>query len=144
MAAIMGELRPWFTPEAVADMQREAPDLQGLVATGEHDAVLGFLLWHHEGSECEVKWIAVSPSFHRQGVGRRLIDGLVERAQGCGVMHVHVATVAPTVAYEPYARTRRFYESCGFRLAAVEPGGWPDGTDKGTYVMELRRLPPRP
>jgi ribosomal protein S18 acetylase RimI-like enzyme len=140
MASIMTALRPWFTPEAVVEMQGEALELDGLVAVDSETELMGFVLWQARQTGWELKWIGVAPAHHRRGLGRQLVDALMDRMRASRATRLMVATVAPSVDYEPYARTRAFYEGLGFALTQVEPSGWPDGTDKGTYVLEVPRL----
>ena len=118
MAALMKTLPEWFTPEAVHDLRQGAAKLPGLVATDSAGEVAGFLLWEPQGSEWQIRWIAVAKGRHRQGIGKLLMTRALELARLGVVRRVRVATVAPTVDYEPYARTRAFYEAFGFSLEA--------------------------
>ena len=145
MAALMESLPEWFTAEAVGEVRKAGATMPGLVALDRAGTLIGFLLWQPRQSECEITWIAVRRDRHRQGVGRTLMARMLELVQKAGVKHVRVATVAPTVEYEPYARTRAFYEARGFTLQEIKPGGWPDGTDRADYVLELaEQVPGRP
>jgi ribosomal protein S18 acetylase RimI-like enzyme len=78
----------------------------------------------------ELTWIGVRPDFQRKGIGRRLVEAIEQELSRKGVKTLEVSTVAPTVNYEPYARTRRFYHGIGFRDVRVEPKGFPSGDDK--------------
>ena len=139
LAAIMRALPEWFTAEAVEEFSATAKGWHGLVAVEDDEVRVGFLLWQRQQEVCEIKWIAVARDRQRRGIGRTLIARLVELAQATGVARLEVATVAATVEYEPYARTRAFYQACGFKLESVEPHGWPDGTDKAVYVLDMQR-----
>lgn len=138
MAELMESLPEWFTKDAVEEVRGLCPASPGLVGVDEAGATAGFLLWERRGEECEIKWIAVARERHRQGIGRMLVARLLELMAAIGLHRICAATVAPTVEYDPYARTRAFYEACGFRLETVEAHGWPDGTDKALYVLEQR------
>ena len=138
MVALMESLPDWFTAEAVQKVRTVDAALPGLVAIDE-GAVVGFLLCELRETDCEIKWIAVAPSRQRQGIGKMLVARLLELMRESGAVLLRVATVAPTVDYEPYARTRAFYEACGFTLRHITPHGWPDGTDRADYVLELNR-----
>ena len=136
IVAIVESLPKWFTADAVQKVRTIDAHLPGLVALDE-DAVVGFLLWEQRETDCGIKWIAVAPNRHRQGIGRMLVTRLVELMRAAAVTQVRVETLAPTIEYEPYARTRAFYEACGFTLRKIEPRGWPDGSDRAEYVLEL-------
>ena len=137
MAALADSLKEWFTPDVPAKVRAEAESSPGLVALDDDGALVGFLIWEQKPDEYEIEWIAVARERHRQGIGRLLVSRLVALMRDAGVMRLRVDTVAPNVEYEPYARTRSFYQACCFKLESTEPAGWPDGTDKGTYVMVL-------
>ena len=138
MTALMVSLWEWFTPEAGEEVRAEDARLPGLLALNEDEQVVGFVLWEQRVDECEVKWIAVAREHHGQGIGKMLMAAVADRARETGASRLRVATVAPTVQYEPYARTRAFYEACGFELERTQAHGWPDGTDRGDYVLRLR------
>lgn len=138
MTAIMEALPEWFTPQAVERVRAEDCRLPGLVAADEDGNIVGFVLWEEKPDEWEIAWVAVAREHHGRGIGRTLLAAMLDRARQAGIACLRVATVAPTVAYEPYARTRAFYERCGFRLESMQKRGWPDGTDRGDYVLQLR------
>jgi len=137
MAALIASLPEWFTPQAVAQVCAEAAVQKGLVATDDAGALVGFILWDEEANQIEIKWTAVAPDRHRQGIGTALMTRFLGRAREAGAHRVRVATVAPTEDYEPYARTRAFYEAFGFAIQEIKPAGWPDGTDRADYVLDL-------
>jgi ribosomal protein S18 acetylase RimI-like enzyme len=137
MAAVMEGLPEWFTAEAVETVRAVAATLPGIAAVDEAGGVMGFVLWEQRPGECEICWIAVAKERHRQGIGKMLMTQMLALAREGGVERVRVATVAPTEDYEPYARTRAFYEAFGFVIQKMTPAGWPDGTDRADYVLEL-------
>ena len=137
LAALMEGLPEWFTAEAVETVRAVAGALPGIAAVDEAGAVVGFVLWEQRPGEWEICWIAVDKVRHRQGIGRLLMTRMLALAQEAGVGRIRVATVAPTEDYEPYARTRAFYEAFGFAIQEIKPAGWPDGTDRADYVLDL-------
>jgi GNAT superfamily N-acetyltransferase len=82
--------------------------------------LVGFALGLASGDEYVIKWLAVARERHRHGVGKLLIGRLIETARSSSLKRLVVDTLAATHDYEPYARTRAFYEACGFTLERIE------------------------
>ena len=77
---------------------REGEQVQGVcLVTDEGDGVL------------ELKNIAVAPAFQRQGIGRAMIEALVQRYRGSYRMLQAGTGEVPS--------TMGFYQSCGFTLS---------------------------
>ncbi|HEV2594810.1 MAG TPA: GNAT family N-acetyltransferase [Sphingomicrobium sp.] len=51
---------------------------------------VGFSLFRTVGDESELLLLGVLPSFHRRGVGRRLLEDFLERARNEAVARVHL------------------------------------------------------
>jgi ribosomal protein S18 acetylase RimI-like enzyme len=137
VADLTKSLTEWFTPDCPEEVREFSKRLPGLVAIDEAGEIAGYVLWHEGREEWEVHYLAVARELHRQGVGRKLIEHLLTLSREKGARWLRVGTVAPTEDYEPYARTRAFYESLGFTLQSMEPSGWEDGTDRADYIMEI-------
>ena len=136
MIALIASLPEWFTPDDLATA-REVGGPPGVVAVDEAGAIVGLLEWEGRPDEWEICWIAVARERHRQGLGRRMLAWMLERAAAADAQRIRVQTVADTTDYEPYVPTRAFYVANEFRLVSVEPNGWPDGMDKAVYVLRL-------
>ena len=136
MTALIASLPEWFTPDEVETV-RAAVGPPGVVAVSQSGEIVGFLVWEERPDEWEICWIAVARELHRHGVGRRMLAWMLERTRRARVRRIRVQTVAATTVYEPYERTRAFYESLGFLLDSIQPQGWPDGTDKAVYALLL-------
>jgi GNAT superfamily N-acetyltransferase len=136
MTALIASLTEWFSPAEVETV-REVIGPPGVVAVDGAGTIIGFLVWEQRPDEWEICWIAVARDQHRRGLGRRMLRWTVERACREGVSRIRVQTVAATSDYEPYVGTRAFYDACGFELDSIESQGWPDGLDKGIYVLRL-------
>jgi len=136
LVSLVTDLPEWFNKDVPEKVRLDCARCAGLVAEVE-GAIVGFVLWLKEADVYEIKWLAVVRERHRQGIGSLLIDGLVDTAREAGAKRISVDTLAPTHEYEPYARSRAFYEARGFQLAGIESGGFPEGWDKATYALEL-------
>jgi GNAT superfamily N-acetyltransferase len=111
----------WFgKADSNAKYALQAEMLDGYVA--ESGGVpRGLLLLKQSSSMgAEIYWMAVEPACHRSGIGRALVEAAVEAVRTRGVMYLFVATLHPAIPYEPYERTRRFYEAMGFAYVLEE------------------------
>jgi ribosomal protein S18 acetylase RimI-like enzyme len=99
----------------------------------------GLLLYkRYSGVSAEIYWLGVDPHFHRSGVGRALVDAAAGDAASDGVRFLFLFTLHPSVDYEPYRRTRLFYEAMGFRYVLEEQ--FPDETSPlAVYMKQLPR-----
>ena len=69
--------------------------------------------------------MAVTPSLHRRGIGRKLLGALQEDLVTQSVEFLQVKTLGPSYPSHEYERTRLFYESMGFRALEEIEGLWP-------------------
>lgn len=101
-------------------------ELFGAYHTAE---LIGFALYTALNPEAvELAWLAVERGYWSQGIGTRLVnESLALLPPGPRVCEVK--TLAATVSYAPYARTRRFYANLGFvPLEVIDPyPGWDSG-----------------
>ena len=121
----------WFTEAALPEIAQAVRNEHGRVAFKDGVQV-GFATYNVSSNNqtAQLTWISVHPDLHRQGVGRKLIESIERELSSEGVLKLEVCTVAATVQYEPYARTRSFYHAIGFNDVSVEPKGFPSGDDK--------------
>ena len=79
-------------------------------------------------------WIAVDPAARGKGIGRALMDQMEADVTARGGRLILVETSGTP----PYAPTRRFYESCGYRYQAVIHDFYAVGDDLIVYGKVLR------
>jgi GNAT superfamily N-acetyltransferase len=128
----------WFTESALVEIANAVQTQNGRVAVGD-GRLVGFAtyLLHNDGNAAELAWIGVHPDFHRKGIGRRLVIAIEGELKRKGFERLEVHTVATTVEYEPYARTRRFYHSLGFSDVIVKHNWFPTGDDGLLLAKQL-------
>ena len=95
----------------------------GFVALS-HDAMVGYVTYQLTAEGCEIT--VLESLQERQGIGRALVEAVINTAKAAGCGCVRVVTTNDNI------NARRFYQGCGFRLAAVRFGA----------VAEARRLKP--
>jgi ribosomal protein S18 acetylase RimI-like enzyme len=68
--------------------------------------------------------MGVKRSWHRRGIGRALIEAVVELVTSRGVRFLTVKTLSPSNDDPNYAATRLFYEAVGFLPIEEFPTLW--------------------
>lgn len=104
----------------------------------EHDgktvayACFGKVLDAREGTY-EIFWLSTLNEYRGHGIGKTLINRLIEMLKDMGAKRIYVKTDS-TAQYQP---TRRFYESCGFSVEATLRGYYGDSDDCLIYAIKL-------
>ena len=113
---ILRALPDWFGVESsLVDYVRSTEAMPTLIAVRD-DVVVGFLtIKIHNGSSAEIYVMGVLPEHHRTGIGRSLVSHAEARLRERAIEFLQVKTLGPSRPWEPYERTRRFYERVGFR-----------------------------
>ena len=108
------------------------------LATKEDGRVVGFLCLKETGNATvELAVMGVMKEYHRNGVGRKLVEKAKEAAKAEGYEFMQVKTVKMGM-YDDYDRTNLFYISCGFRELEVFPLLWDEANPCQIYVMSLK------
>lgn len=90
-----------------------------ILARDDAGMTVGFCLSRTVADESELLLLAVAPTHHRRGVGRRLLDDFMERARNNEVARVHleVRDGNPAVAmyknagFSPVGKRRNYYHA---------------------------------
>ncbi len=107
-------LPEWFTENGINHMHIDLRFQQGFVALYDSE-IVGFLSFFTVEGEGQIGWMGIFPKFHRQGIGRMLVNHLISELKNVGVKTLRVYTLGDSVEYEPYERTRAFYRGIGFK-----------------------------
>ena len=112
---IMHSLPAWFNPpediERKAVTHREYP----FIVAFDDNAPIGFVaLKIHNQYTADIFNLGVLESYHRQGIGRSLIETAERYCVDNGYLYLTVKTLDSSAEYEPYERTRAFYQKMGF------------------------------
>jgi ribosomal protein S18 acetylase RimI-like enzyme len=131
---ILEALPGWFGVEqSVEDFVTVADSAPTVVASvGGRD--VGFLtLVRHSPYAAEVYVMGVLAEFHRQGIGRQLLEHAERSLAADGIEFLQVKTLSPRKRDEGYERTRAFYLASGFRPLEELPNLW--GPDNPALQM---------
>jgi GNAT superfamily N-acetyltransferase len=133
-------LGQWFgRPDSNRHYAMQAEALEGWVARRDGRDLGLLLVKRHAAVSSEIYWLGVDPGHHRGGIGRALVARVEGTLREQGVKYLFVMTLHPDDPYEPYQRTRRFYEWLGFTfvLSADHGADVPADDRLGHYLKLL-------
>jgi N-acetylglutamate synthase-like GNAT family acetyltransferase len=137
---LTARLPEWFgRPESNRHYAEQAEILEAWVARRDGQAIGLLLLRRHSPVSAEIYWLGVAPEQHRRGVGRRLIGAVEHRLREESIRFLFVMTLHPDDPYEPYRRTRAFYDAFGFVLVLSAAHG-PTGSTSNPLAQYLKLL----
>lgn len=87
-------------------------------------------------SAWDLYWIVVDRAAQGGGIGRHLLEAVIEDAAAAGGTRLYAETEATPL----YAPTRAFYASCGFRLQAVLPDFYAPGAGQQIWMRPVERI----
>ena len=107
------------------------------LAAKEGDKAMGFLCLKQTGNATvELAVMGVLKEYHRNGVGRELVEKAKDVAKAEGYEFMQVKTVQMGM-YEDYDKTNYFYIGCGFKELEVFPLLWDEANPCQIYIMSL-------
>ena len=134
---VLEALTEWFEVEESREGYIRDCANWTFLAAKEDDKVMGFLCLKKTGNATvELAVMGVMKDFHRNGIGRQLVEKAKEVAKAHGFEFMQVKTVKMGM-YEDYDRTNLFYISCGFKELEVLPLLWDEANPCQIYVMAL-------
>ena len=136
---VLEGLKEWFEVEESREGYiRDCADWTFLAAK-DGEKTMGFLCLKETGkSTVELAVMGVLKEYHRQGIGRQLVDQAKKVAESSGYEFMQVKTVKMGM-YEDYDKTNEFYISCGFKEFELFPLYWDEANPCQIYVMSLKR-----
>ena len=122
---ILRELPDWFGVEAsIVDYVSKVKTMPFYAVFDEQTPVGFAAIKIHNTFTAEVCVMGVINRYQRGGLGTRLISAVEEYCCSNNFEFLTVKTLADTVQYEPYERTRRFYHKMGFVPLEIFPLHW--------------------
>ncbi len=122
---VLRALPKWFgIEEAIREYAEAVRDL--VFATASlYGKTVGFCaVKTHYGINADLYVLGVFQEFHGLGIGTRLVGFIEDYCREAGTLYMTVKTLGDRHPSEEYARTRRFYERCGFRPLEEFPTLW--------------------
>ena len=111
----------------------EAAETVALVARDGGDAI-GFAVMTFGDERAHLTLLAVSPTYQRRGIARRMLAWLLESAAVAGVSSLHVELRAGNTA------ARRLYRSSGF-VETLRLPGYYRGRESALRMIRMLRAP---
>lgn len=118
---ILADLPEWFgLPESTAEYIEKSVEQVMLSVENK-----GFLtLVKTSPVTAEIHVMGVLKAYHREGIGRQLIEGALKWCQENGCLFLQVKTLAETHADLNYRGARHFYQTLGFFPVETFPLLW--------------------
>jgi ribosomal-protein-alanine N-acetyltransferase len=124
---------PWkYDPARVGAAIRRR-DTSVLTAV-DRTALAGFAMMEFGDERAHLVLLAVQPVQRRRGIGRRLVDWLLESAVTAGMASVHLELRADNEA------ARRFYRALGFSETVLMPRYY-NGREAAMRMIRMLRAP---
>jgi ribosomal-protein-alanine N-acetyltransferase len=103
----------------------------------DRDRLVAFAIMHFGDEHAHLNLLAVQPSLRRLGIGRRMVEWLIESAYAAGIGSIHLELRAANFA------ARSFYRALGFSESAYVPGYY-RGREMALRMMRGLRKPGLP
>jgi ribosomal protein S18 acetylase RimI-like enzyme len=97
-------------------------------------AITGFAIMEFGDERGHLVLLAVRPSHRRSGIGRHLLDWLLESARCAGIASIHLELRAANDA------ARRFYRAMGFYETVLVPGYYRSGEGRKEGALRMLRV----
>ena len=131
---ILKALPNWFgIEESTKEYINKSSDLQFFVAI-DKSKVVGFIsIKENSKYTAEIYVMAVLPDYHKQGIGKKLINVSLKWAKEKGYEFLQVKTLDYSHPDTYYEATRGFYKSVGFKELECLKEVW--GEDNPCLIM---------
>ena len=123
--AILRALPSWFGNEpAIVDYSEKVKNMPFYVAYDKNKPIGFVAIKVHNPYTAEVYVMGILKEYHRQGIGKRLIEQCEAYCKKNMIEFLTVKTLDESAESESYDKTRLFYQSVGFRPLEVFPLLW--------------------
>lgn len=123
--SILRALPQWFGIEDAIHHYTEVSQQMPTIVAHVDQHITGFMsIKHHSLFAAEIYVMGVYPQYHRKGIGKALISHAETYLRQNAFEFLQVKTLSSSHPDPNYARTRKFYESVGFRPLEEFPTLW--------------------
>lgn len=135
---ILEGLPKWFgIPEAIDEYVEESSKMP-FFACCDENIIIGFAaVKQHNIYSAELYVMGISETYHRKGIGKKLIEKCIEWCRENSIEFLQVKTLDKSHPDLNYAKTRRFYESIGFRPLECFPELWGESNPCLLMIMKI-------
>ncbi|MBN1552131.1 GNAT family N-acetyltransferase [bacterium] len=131
---ILNSLPKWFGIEAAIRHYVEKVRDLGFVAVRLYGKFIGFCaIKINYTINADLYVLSIFEAFHGKGIGKLMMDFIERYCRNLKIPYMTVKTLSDAHPDENYRRTRKFYESCGFRAFEEFPELW--GADNPCLYM---------
>ena len=135
--AILRALPSWFGIEpAIVDYSEKVKNMPFYVAYDKNKPIGFVAIKVHNPYTAEVCVMGILKEYHRQGIGKKLIEQCEAYCKKNMIEFLTVKTLDESAESESYDKTRLFYQSVGFRPLEVFPLLW----DKDNPCLFLAKI----
>lgn len=136
VARLLATVPEWFgLEEANQEYIDAARHMETWSVRDEHGRVIGVTLVDRDFPvSADIHFMVVDRAWHGRGVGSAMLRAVASASRADGVRLLQVKTLGPSHSDAGYARTRHFYEKCGF-LPLEETDLW--GKDNPCLFMVM-------
>jgi GNAT superfamily N-acetyltransferase len=140
---VLDSLTGWFgIVSAVQDYIHNVRHLPFVIAR-LYGKVVGFCaLKVNDGINVDLYVLGIFEEFHRRGIGTKLIQFIDQYCCKSGISYMSVKTLSERSENNNYAKTRKFYASCGFRPFGDIPVSW-NVENPCLYMIKKVNDPPK-
>lgn len=135
---ILSSLPDWFgVPESVQVYVRQSAKMP-FFAYIQNGQYVGFaFLKVHNDFSAEICAMGVLPQYHRQGIGRMLINKCIDYCRERNIEFLQVKTLDYSFDDDYYQITRDFYSAMGFRSLECIPSLWNEENPCLIMIMHI-------
>jgi len=123
---------PWLEDDFIRCLRQR--NCIGMVAEGDGDRILGFMIYEIHKTRIHVLDFTVHPDYRRRGVGRAMVKKLI------GKLSLQRRSRLVLEVRESNLGAQAFFREMGFRAVSVLRGFY-DDTPEDAYLMQYRYRP---
>lgn len=136
---IAKKLTKWFDNDAINRTIPADLKFHKIIIAEIDDVIVGFLSFSTYEGNVFISWLGVKEDIQGKGIGTKLIKYLEDELKKMGIDKIKAETLSEKIEYEPYIKTRAFYEKMGFQKGETKKITSADGEkiELVTYNKDL-------